>query len=76
MLLKVNKPTARGSKYSVAPKDASNMALRKLDRRAKLPANAAAYAVGVISCLALGCGMCLSMGVIGGGAAAPCLSWA
>ena len=51
-----------------APKDTSKVvALRKLDRRAKAPANIAAYTIGVGSCLVFGTGMCLSMGVIGGG---------
>lgn len=49
-----------------APKDTSKVvALRKLDRRAKLPAVISAYTIGVISALILGIGMCLSMGVIG-----------
>ena len=50
-----------------APKDTSRVvALRKLDRRAKLPANIFAYAFGIVSALVMGTGMCLSMGVIGG----------
>lgn len=43
------------------------VALRKLDRRAKLPANIFAYAFGVGMTLVLGLGVCLSMGVIGSG---------
>lgn len=51
-----------------APKEASRVvALRKLDRRAKLPANVFAYAFGIVAALVMGVGMCLSMGVIGGG---------
>ena len=51
-----------------APKDTSKVvALRKLDRQAKLPANIFTYAFGVVSCLVFGTGMCLAMGVIGGG---------
>ena len=51
-----------------APKDTSKVvALRKLDRKAKLPANIFAYSFGVVSCLVFGTGMCLAMGVIGGG---------
>lgn len=51
-----------------APKDTSKVvALRKLDRRAKLPANIFAYSFGVGMTLVLGLGMCLSMGVIGSG---------
>ena len=49
-----------------APKDTSKIvALRKLDRRAKLPAEISAYSVGIISTLILGLGICLAMGVIG-----------
>lgn len=43
------------------------VALRKLDRRAKLPANVFAYTFGVIFTLVFGTGMCLSMKVIGSG---------
>jgi hypothetical protein len=51
-----------------APKDTSKVvALRKLDRRAKLPANIAAYSIGIVAALLFGTGMCLTMGVIGGG---------
>lgn len=51
-----------------APKDTSKVvALRKLDRKAKLPANIFAYTFGIISALIVGVGMCLSMGVLGGG---------
>ena len=41
--------------------------LKKLDRRAKLPANIFAYTFGIIFALVLGVGMCLSMKVIGNG---------
>lgn len=51
-----------------APKDTSKVtALRKLDAKAKMPANVFAYTLGIISSLIAGTGMCLSMGVIGGG---------
>lgn len=51
-----------------APKDTSLVvALRKLDRRAKLPAAVFTYTFGVVAALVMGVGMCLSMGVIGGG---------
>ncbi len=43
------------------------MALKKLDRRAKLPGNVFAYTFGVLSTLLLGVGMCLSMKVLGNG---------
>lgn len=41
------------------------VALRKLDRKAKLPAEIFTYTFGIIGALVLGVGMCLSMGVIG-----------
>ena len=41
--------------------------LKKLDRRAKLPANIFAYTFGIVCALILGVGMCLSMKVIGDG---------
>lgn len=44
------------------------VALRKLDRKAKLPAEIFAYTFGIIGALVLGVGMCLSMGIIGGSA--------
>ena len=46
------------------------VALRKLDRAAKMPALVFTYAFGVLSALVAGTGMCLAMGVLGGGAAA------
>lgn len=42
-------------------------ALRKLDQKAKQPANIFAFTFGVIGALIFGTGMCLSMGVIGTG---------
>lgn len=51
-----------------APKDTSKVtALRKLDRKAKLPATVFTYTFGIIAALIAGVGMCLSMKVIGGG---------
>lgn len=51
-----------------APKDTSKVvALKKLDRKAKGPANIFAYSFGVLMTLVLGVGMCLSMQVIGSG---------
>lgn len=43
------------------------VALRKLDRKAKLPAAIFTYTFGMAAALVLGAGMCLTMGVIGGG---------
>ena len=49
-----------------APKDNSKIiALRKLDRKAKLPSTVFAYTFGIISALVFGTGMCLAMQVIG-----------
>ena len=49
-----------------APKDTSKVvALRKLDRKAKGPANIFAYSFGILMTLVLGVGMCLSMEVLG-----------
>ena len=54
-----------------APKDTSKVvALRKLDAKAKLPANIFTYTFGVVCALVMGTGMCLSMNVIGGGSTA------
>ena len=51
-----------------APKDSSKIkALRKLDRKAKLPATIFAYTWGIIFALVFGTGMCLGMQVIGSG---------
>ena len=51
-----------------APKDTSKVvALRKLDVKAKRPANIFTYTLGVISALVFGTGMCLAMGEIGSG---------
>ena len=51
-----------------APKEASKvLSLKKLDIKAKSKANIFAYTFGVVMALVLGTGMCLSMGVIGGG---------
>lgn len=56
------------------PKDTSKVvALRKLDRKAKLPATIFTYTFGVVASLVLGLGMCLSMKVIGSGNILPVL---
>ena len=47
------------------------VALKKLDARAKLPANVFAYTFGIAMALLLGVGMCLSMQVLGGGGTLP-----
>ena len=43
------------------------VALKKLDKKAKNMANVFSFTFGIIMTLALGVGMCLSMGVIGNG---------
>lgn len=54
-----------------APKEDSKViALRKLDARAKLPANIFTYTFGIFSSLVAGVGMCLSMDVIDNGSTA------
>ena len=51
-----------------APQDSSKIvALRKLDRKAKLPATIFTYTLGIISSLVLGTGMCFAMQVLGSG---------
>lgn len=51
-----------------APKQTSKVkALKRLDAKAKSPANIFAYTFGIVSSLILGTGMSLAMGVIGGG---------
>jgi len=51
-----------------APKDNLKIvALKKLDKRAKLPATIFTYSCGIISALVFGTGMCLAMQVIGSG---------
>lgn len=50
------------------PKDNSKVvALKKLDKRAKLPATIFTYTFGILAALVFGVGMCLSMKVIGNG---------
>lgn len=54
-----------------APKDNSKIvALKKLDKRAKLPATVFTYSFGIASSLVVGVGMCLAMQVIASGMAA------
>lgn len=51
-----------------APKDTSKViALRKLDRKAKLPAVIFTYTFGIVAALVAGTGMCFSMNVLGNG---------
>ncbi len=49
-----------------APKENSKIiALKKLDKRAKLPATIFTYSWGIVFALVFGTGMCMSMQVIG-----------
>ncbi len=57
------------NEYSI--KDTSKViALKKLDKKAKMPSTVTAYSLGISSALVLGLGMCLSMQVIGNGTSA------
>lgn len=58
------------NEYS-AKKQSKVVALKKLDRKAKMPANIFAYTNGIIMTLIFGVGMCLSMNVIGNGNMMP-----
>ena len=63
--MNTNKIYAESIAKEYAPKDDSKIvALRKLDRKAKLPANVFAYTFGIASSLVLGTGMSLAMQVI------------
>ena len=53
------------AKDYVPKEDSKIKALKKLDKRAKLPATIFAYTFGIISVLVFGTGMCLAMKVIG-----------
>ncbi|MGN0518162.1 MAG: dihydropteridine reductase [Acutalibacteraceae bacterium] len=64
--MNTNKIYAESIANEYAPKTTSKVvALRKLDRKAKLSANIFAYTFGIIASLITGTGMCLSMQVIG-----------
>lgn len=58
-----------------APKDTSKVvALRKLDKKAKMPATVFTYTLGIVSALVFGIGMCFGMKVIGSGSTASFVS--
>lgn len=50
-------------------KESKVVALKKLDRKARIPAEVFAYTNGILMSLVFGSGMCLSMRVIGNSAA-------
>ena len=53
-----------------APRESSKLvALKKLDKKAKLPAVIFTYSWGIVSALVFGTGMCLAMQIIGSGLA-------
>lgn len=69
--MNTDKIVAEAIAKDYAPKDTSKLvALKKLDHKAKAKANVFGYTFGVIMALVLGVGMCLAMGVIGGGTTA------
>ena len=66
--MNTNKILAEAIAKEYAPRNNSQIvALRKLDRKAKMPATVFAYTFGVISSLVAGTGMSLAMQVIGKG---------
>lgn len=70
-IMNTDKIFAEAIANEYAPKKASKVvALKKLDRKAKSPANIFAFSFGVMMSLVLGTGMCLSMKVIGDGSTA------
>lgn len=67
--MNTDKTFAEAIASEYAPKDTSKViALKKLDRKAKMPATIFTYTFGICAALIMGLGMCLSMGVIGDGA--------
>jgi hypothetical protein len=68
LIMNTDKIIAESIAKEYAPKETSRlMALRKLDRKAKMPATVFTYTFGILSSLVFGTGMSLSMQVIGGG---------
>lgn len=69
--MNTNKVVAERIASEYAVKEENKLvALKKLDAKAKRPANIFAYVFGGIMALVLGTGMCLSMSVIGDGSTA------
>ncbi len=68
--MNTDKIVAESIAKEYAPKNSSKIvALKKLDRKAKIPATVFTYTFGIISSLIAGTGMCLAMQVIGSGTA-------
>ena len=64
--MNTNKVIAERIASEYAPSSENKLeALKKLDRKAKRPADIFAYTFGIIMALVLGVGMCLAMGEIG-----------
>lgn len=62
IIMNTDKIYAESIAKEYAPKETSKVvSLRKLDNKAKRPANIFAYTFGIISALVLGVGMCLCM---------------
>lgn len=67
-MMNTDKTYAEKIASEYAPKETRKIiALKKLDNRAKWPANIFAFTFGIVMTLVLGVGICLSMGVIGNG---------
>lgn len=67
--MNTNKIIAEAIAKEYAPKDNSKIiALKKLDRKAQLPATIFTYSFGIIATLITGIGMCFSMQMLGGSA--------
>lgn len=68
--MNTDKIVAESIAKEYAPKNSSKIvALKKLDRKAKIPATVFAYTFGIVASLIAGTGMCLAMQVIGSGTA-------
>ena len=68
--MNTDKIIAESIAKNYAPKEDSKLvALKKLDKRAKLPATVFVYSCGIVSALVFGTGMCFAMQVIGSGIA-------
>ena len=66
--MNTDKTYAENIASEYAPKETRKVvALKKLDAKAKMPANVFSYTFGIIMALVLGVGMCLTLKVIGDG---------
>jgi len=71
LIMNTNKILAESIAKEYVPDNNSQIvALKKLDRKAKMPATVFTYTFGIISSLVVGTGMSLAMQVIGQGTAA------